>query len=649
MQGAQNRQQQPRHGLFVEPYPHPEAGAPISDERMAPVDLKAYMQSCGTVGLLKNLETAELLMTTGSTDAAKDQHLQSQLYKGNCLWEKTQQLHDDIDKLKHGPEWLVTDINIPEPDGQGARTQYLVNRPVVHVIRELMANPLFRKRMKFAPEKHWTSSKKKNCSFSNMWTANYWRRMQDKRRERGKFDATLVPLLVMTDETKLSKMSGGQKAHPVYLASANTGKRTRQKSKKRVVALLGYLLIDHFEDINNNNERQWMKADLVHWAMEAMLAPLKEVFEDGVKMWCADDWLRRVFPIVAAYLADWPEQNLMSCTSEGSCPICKTKQAGRGDQAKPGKPRNRNETLKVISNYFIWKNKKELTDKGLKTVWPWWAKLPDVNLATCFTPDLLHQLYQGIFKTHMVWWLQYLVGVTELDQQFASTTKAAELTHFLKGISHVKQWTGHESKEMLKQILPLVVGDLEPGEAELMASEIDFIFMAHLASLTETNLQEMEAALETFHQLKDVMVRKGFNELSTRFDRIPKDPEHLHIECAKEPWRTLNKMYMDKWLNWLASGGRETEDDNDRDNPLAIVDDYKSKTKGAAEMTKLVGGGDDEDKAEGITAARGVVGTMSEALPDMTYYLNPDCYMAKQPTRPNLRVKDVIDNYRTLD
>lgn len=37
-------------------------------------NLDAYMRSCGSLADPENFETAELLMTTGLTDAAKDRH-----------------------------------------------------------------------------------------------------------------------------------------------------------------------------------------------------------------------------------------------------------------------------------------------------------------------------------------------------------------------------------------------------------------------------------------------------------------------------------------------------------------------------------------------------------------------------------------------
>jgi hypothetical protein len=80
--GARNRRKRhARHGFFVEPFPDPSAGQPITEERMSPADLEAYMRSSGVFANPKNLETAELLMTTGLKDSGKERHLQSSLVR----------------------------------------------------------------------------------------------------------------------------------------------------------------------------------------------------------------------------------------------------------------------------------------------------------------------------------------------------------------------------------------------------------------------------------------------------------------------------------------------------------------------------------------------------------------------------------------
>lgn len=84
------------------------------------------------------------------------------------------------------------------------------------------------------------------------------------------------------------------------------------------------LSIDKFENIKNVDERARLKAELTHAAMARIMAPLREAGRTGVKMWCADGRERRVYPFVAAFVGDWPEQNLMACTNQGGCPVCKT-------------------------------------------------------------------------------------------------------------------------------------------------------------------------------------------------------------------------------------------------------------------------------------------------------------------------------------
>lgn len=144
-----------------------------------------------------------------------------------------------------------------------------------------------------------------------------------------------------------SRRSYGRRRGP-QLQYRLWSRATKQNYRKCAVGRRHTQSVEGFEDIADDNKRRQMKADLIHRSMEAMLGPLQEASEDGVDMWCADGRLRRVYPMVAAYIADWPEQNLMSCTSEGSCPVCTTKRPGRGDHARPAPLRDRDETLRAI-------------------------------------------------------------------------------------------------------------------------------------------------------------------------------------------------------------------------------------------------------------------------------------------------------------
>ncbi|KAG9093710.1 hypothetical protein FRC06_011404, partial [Ceratobasidium sp. 370] len=287
------------------------------------------------------------------------------------------------------------------------------------------------------------------------------------------------------------------------------------------------------------------------------------------------------------------------------------------------------------------------------------------------------------------------MGVKELDAHFTSMTQVAGMTHFGKGISHVQQWTGQESKDMLKQILPMVVGDLKPPElTQLIWSAVDFIYRAHASSMTDSDIDELETTLETCHQLKELMIEQGLYSDSTRFNRIPKlhmlkhhahairelgmpdrynteVPEHLHIEYAKEPWQALNKvrplkqMIMRRWGETQSRDEVEVNEDED-EGELAEVAEVISD--GHNEVRSGVPGvGSDIDSAGiaqpavgNVSSIRGSTGSAegssgivkgdSSSLPlDTTYYPNPRCQMAKAPTKPNLRLKDVVREYSASD
>lgn len=64
---------------FVEAFPNPLAGSPINDKLAPKFDLRAYIESTGTLSNLDDFATLELLMTTGLTDAGRDRHLKSPL------------------------------------------------------------------------------------------------------------------------------------------------------------------------------------------------------------------------------------------------------------------------------------------------------------------------------------------------------------------------------------------------------------------------------------------------------------------------------------------------------------------------------------------------------------------------------------------
>lgn len=393
--------------------------------------------------------------------------------------------------------------------------------------------------------------------------------------------ATIAPLILSSDKTKLSQFRGDKSAWPVYLTIGNICKETRRQVSSHATILIGYIPVGKF-DCFTDKHRQVARYQLFHHCMSVILKSVADVpQENGISMTCADGWTRRIWPILAAYVADYPEQCLVACCMENRCPICKVKPDARGSH-QPNPARNKEETVSMLiaredpqraehDPHFDHKFK----DLGLRPVYPpFWASLPHTDIFQSFTPDLLHQLHKGVFKDHLVKWCTALVGVMELDHRFRTMTAHPGLRHFKNGISSVSQWTGKEHKEMEKIFLSLLVSaDVDRRVVEAVQAIVDFIYFASLHSHTEKSLAALRDALYRFHANKDIFIElearhpEHFNipkihSMEHYFDLIrlfgsadgynTESPERLHIDYAKDAYRASNKKdYTYQMTRWL--------------------------------------------------------------------------------------------------
>jgi hypothetical protein len=314
--------------------------------------------------------------------------------------------------------------------------------------------------------------------------------------------------------------------------------------------------------------------------MHLVLQPLIQAGKEGVDMHCADGNQRRIHPILATYAADFQEQCLVTCAKYGTCSKCQTPAESLQDTV-PGPPRHPKLTLEIIHEANVLRTNKSTSagnkhclDNGLAAAanTPFWADFPLANIHSSMTPDVLHQLYQGVLK-HLISWCQAMMTEEEMDRRLRLLPPAHGVRHFKNGISALSQVSGQERKDMAKVLLACLIGSGIPTDALHAAKAIlDFIYLAQYSSHDDTTLGYMDAALKAFHDTRDVFVQTG-----ARDDfNIPKFHSLLHyIESIKDFGTTDNyntELFERLHIDFAKDGFRASNHRNERPQMILWLD-----------------------------------------------------------------------------
>ncbi|KAJ3718877.1 hypothetical protein C8R42DRAFT_697291 [Lentinula raphanica] len=411
-----------------------------------------------------------------------------------------------LNKVDQIPErcsgWLVKQLSFKDRPQEEFTVRY---RDPIKVIKALWGDPSFSKDLVYRPAKLFRKLgfKEEDRIYSEMWTGSFWNKVQG---------GTVAPVILATDKTQLTQFSGSKSAYPVYLTIGNIPKNIRRKPGSRACILLAYLSVDKIVKKGlSETQIKLRNYQLFHTSMALILGPLKAAGNPagpGVEM-------VGVYPVLATYIADYPEQCVVTCTKYCTCPKCQRK-AKELHQTEPGEPRTQRWSYEKISDA------QKAAKEGGRSV------------------------HSRMMKDNIAGGIISLSGLG--------------VRHFAKGISNLTQMSGLERKHISRILLSCLVGKMDQKGITACRSILHFIQLAQYPSHNQETLQYMKDELDTWHKYRDYFIDQGAREhfnipkfhsllhyvdsihwIGTTNNSNTEAFERLHIDFAKEGWRASNK------------------------------------------------------------------------------------------------------------
>jgi hypothetical protein len=316
---------------------------------------------------------------------------------------------------------------------------------------------------------------------------------------------------------------------------------------------------------STNPKSRARKRRIFHMAMRQIVEPLMHVARNGILLKAADGVMRSCHPVLGMYIADYPEQVLLTCIKTKCCAIC---MALQGDVALgngvlyPSRRTAETQNLRdQYSSQDLWQKYGFAEELPFTSGW----FLSDIHES--IAPDLLHQIMKGMLKHVMDWvgdllkqkgWTKEII-VIELDNRFMQIPSWPGLKKFTDGISGVQQWQGSEIRQMMRIYLGIIQGLVSSDVVRAVRSFIDFTYMAECKSHSDDTVGYMEGFLDQFLSRKTAL-RPGENlwgyiklhmlnhygyhvkEKGTIDGSDSSHMESKHKEDAKLPFRASNQV-----------------------------------------------------------------------------------------------------------
>ncbi|KAI0629622.1 hypothetical protein C8Q77DRAFT_1220285 [Trametes polyzona] len=447
--------------------------------------------------------------------------------------------------------------NVPSWMDQEYTVWYRCPRAVLH---SQLRNPDFVNDIDYAPKRVYQGDHREFKNFmSGEWA---WRQADVVAEDPTTHGSTFCPVILGSDKTTISVATGQNEYYPLYLSNGLVHNSAR-RAQKNAVSLVAFLAIPKTDrQYTDDPKFRKFRRQLFHTSLHTILQSLQPGMSSVPELVrCADNHYRHMIYGLGPYIADYPKQVLPACIVQGWCAKCTAHRSHLDDADAPRRCHEHTDALLDAMDY------KQLWDEYgiVGDLLPFTVGFPRADIHEMLSPDLLHQVIKGTFKDHLVTWVEDYLVIThgkagaaiimaDIDRRIAAVPSFPGLRRFPEGRGF-KQWTGDDSKALMKVYIPAIVGYVPDRMVQALSAFLEFCYLVRRDVITTETLLQIEDALERFHRDRVI-----FEEVGVRIDGISLPRQHSlmhyprliqqfgapmskHIKAVKEPYRRSNRYH----------------------------------------------------------------------------------------------------------
>ncbi|KAG2159113.1 uncharacterized protein EDB93DRAFT_1283956 [Suillus bovinus] len=430
------------------------------------------------------------------------------------------------------------------------------------VARNVLANSTYTKEIDYCLyREHSTEGDK--CQWKDFMSGDWvWDQADEIAKDPSTLGSTFVPVILGSNKTTVSVGMGNNKYYPLYASIGNIHNNVR-RAHRDGVAIIGFLAMPKTtqEHAEEPLFRRFCR-QLFHSSLSKILDLLKLGMTTPKVTHFRDGHYQRVIYGLGPYIADYKEQVLLVCIVHNWCPKCVANHKDLDEDALPiaaniqrhlrslGRLRNSHATCgKSFSIFLLFSFTKLILFRQ-----PFTNDFPQADIYQMISPDILHQLIKGVFKDHLMTWVEKYLHQTHNKQ------KAQKIMDDIDR-RIAAQWTGDDSKALMKVYLPAIKGHVPQDIVRTFRALLYFCYLVCRNIITEDSLLQIEDTLSRFHRYHEIFRTTGVvlhfslprqHSLMHYVQNIPlfaapnglhlSIVENKHITAVKEPWRQSSRL-----------------------------------------------------------------------------------------------------------